>query len=135
MGKDRQMELLTEADELLTKLEDVEERCKSSAAEVVNCREALKAAKELYDGAVAEMRGLARVRREVHPLFDAATVAVEDDSEADPSSNGDAEAFQKRALTAKIRQMKHDEPKWTQEGLAETMKVSRRFVREALAAK
>lgn len=159
------MELLTEADELLTKIEAVEVRCREGAVEVTNCREALKAAKKLYDEAVVEMRGLARVRKEEHPLFDAAAKTPEgkarqpslkqevtqtfrkmgilaesadasgSDSDDDPSTNGEESAIRNRELAATIRQMKRDEPKWSQEGIRIQLGVPRSVVREALKGK
>ena len=154
MGKDnRQMELLTEADELLTKIEEVEQRCQSSAADVQLRQEELKTAREVYAGAVAELRGLARVRKEEHPLFDAfaATAALPEmanlRSVADKlgatftvkhanTDNPDAEepSADGEALVKKIRKMKREEPKWTQEALAATLGISRRQVRKALEA-
>jgi len=141
MGKDKgkQMELLTEADELLTKIEEVEQRCQSSAADVQLRQEELKTAREVYAGAVAELRGLARVRKEEHPLFDAVAAAASQvpargtverpdfETEQEPSADGEA-------LTKKIRKMKREEPKWTQEALAATLGISRRQVRKALEA-
>lgn len=122
------MELLTEADELLTRMEAVEQRCQTALEVVDDYRAKLKTAREVYDTALAELRALARVRKEEHPLFDAAKpieneVEADTDTEDDLSANGDDHA-------AEIRKLKKDG--WGQEAIAAELRISRRQVRKVL---
>jgi hypothetical protein len=65
-------ELLTEAAELLGRIEAAEVACQERQLEVNDARENYKASKQSYGAAVDELRKLSRARKEKMPLFDAA---------------------------------------------------------------
>lgn len=68
--KPTKLDILTEADEILRKIEANEVACQEHYARMVEIKEEFKAAKEAYTHQVNEGRRLARARKEKLPLFD-----------------------------------------------------------------
>lgn len=78
-------ELLDEAADLLSRIEDAEVECQKARLAVDDAKEAYKTSKGLYANAVEELRKLARARRQKLPLFDAAGKKAEEEKKAKAS--------------------------------------------------
>jgi chromosome segregation ATPase len=81
-------ELLEEAADLLKRIEKAEERCQEALRTMQDLKDQYKEAKERYNGAVSDLRRLARARKEKLPLFDQAakTAAKPADASTDPAA-------------------------------------------------
>ena len=62
----------SEAEDLLTTIEQQEQYVQNHEATVARCKESLKEAKEEYEQAVHDLRKLCRQRDEKNPLLDGA---------------------------------------------------------------
>ena len=60
----------SEAEDLLTTIEQQEQYVQQCEAEMTRRKEALKETKEGYEQAVYDLRKLCRTRDEVHPILD-----------------------------------------------------------------
>ena len=90
--KPTKSELLTEAAELLERIEVAEKQCQDAKLNAEACKEEYRNARNAYAERVDLLRKLCRARKEKHPLFDAAAKQTEQQpaSEVKPAEKPDA---------------------------------------------